>query len=56
VLLAAAPWVAVVGLRLMVPTFFQILTHTLPGVLTIILVAGVQSVVFCLLWPAGGVR
>ncbi|MGC8487717.1 MAG: type II secretion system F family protein [Clostridia bacterium] len=56
VLLAAAPWVAVVGLRLMVPTFFQILTDTLPGVLAVIAVAGVQSVVFCLLWPAGGVR
>ena len=56
VLLAAAPWVAVVGLRLMVPTFFQIVTHTLPGVLTVIVVAAVQSTVFCLLWPAGGVR
>lgn len=56
VLLAAAPWVAVLGLRLMVPAFFQILTHTLPGVLTVIVVAAVQSTVFCLLWPAGGVR
>ena len=55
-LLLAAPWVAVVGLRFTVPVFFHMLTGTLPGTLTLLVVAGMQTAVLWVLWPAGGAR
>ena len=55
-LLMPAPWVAVVGLRFTVPVFFHLLTRTLPGTVTLLVVAGVQTAVLWVLWPLGGVR
>lgn len=56
IILASAPWVALVGLRFTVPTFFHILSHTLLGSFTLLLVAGVEAGVLASLWPGGGLR